>query len=720
MADPFELLSRGVQNWVYRQEWPSLRPVQAQSIPVILDGLEDIMIMAPTAGGKTEAAFLPVVSWIENSEPEGYGALTISPLKALINNQYDRLDLLCESAGTSITPWHGDVPRGIKNRSWKKPEGLLMITPESLEAMMVKRPLELKERIKNIGYVVIDEYHAFIGGVRGQQLLSLLARIEVMLNREIPRIALSATIGDPAQALVFLRPGKELPGRIVEPEGEKSELVLVVRHIEANAGKGENFGYLTALDLFRRIRGVNNLVFANSRRDVESLSDTLARLSETQGVPNEFLPHHGSLSADLRHEVEERLKEGRFPTTAIATSTLELGLDVGSVDSVAQIEAPSNVASLRQRLGRSGRRGSPSKLRIYVPGEGHEPDATVADQLELDLVQTIAVVTLMLEQWIEPPRSDLLHTSTMVQQVLSMIAYTGGVKVPMVHKVLVEKGPWRGMSNEDFLRVIRGMGKTELIGQEATGGLIIGREGERLLGTYDFYAAFKTPEEFRLQSNGRVLGQIPIDSVLMPGMLILFGGKRWEVVSIEYEPNIIELNHAAGGDPVKFGGEAAPVHSKVREMMRAIYNGYGEHWFLDDSGASALARSREVYQKRDLDQKPYIPVNGAVLLLIFADDRVRDTLAVSLAVMGLAPCAIGATLEIRCAERDLLATLVDLQELISSSAAEEIVSRLPAEPLGKFDEYLPEDIQRWGSAQARMDIPATIDYLNQLIEDLSE
>ncbi|MCH8533249.1 MAG: DEAD/DEAH box helicase [Saccharospirillum sp.] len=719
MADPFELLSTGVQYWVHRQEWPSLRPVQALSIPVILAGKEDVMIMAPTAGGKTEAAFLPVISWIEDNDPEGYGALTISPLKALINNQYDRLDLLCDSAGTKITPWHGDVAQSIKNRSWKKPNGLLMITPESLEAMMVKRPLELKARIQNIGYVVIDEYHAFIGGERGQQLLSLLARIEVMLGRSIPRIALSATIGDAELALTWLRPGKEMSGRIIAPGGEQSDLELGIFNIQPDPANSQSFDWLTARDIFKRLRGRNNLVFANARRTVESLTDQLGRMSEIQGVPNEFLPHHGSLSAELRHEVEDRLKEGRFPTTAIATSTLELGLDVGSVHSVAQIAAPANVASLRQRLGRSGRRGSPSKLRIYVEGEGHLPDSSSIDRLEMDLVQTVAIVNLMIEGWLEPPRADLLHTSTMVQQVLSMIAYTGGVYIPMVHKVLVDKGPWQGLAKEDFFRIIKGMGKADLIAQETTGELIVGPVGELLLSTYEFYAAFKTPEEFSLQNNGRTIGQIPIDNLVMPDMLILFAGKRWKIKSVEYEPNIIQLERASGGEPVKFKGDPAPVHRRIREMMKAIFNGHGELGFLDEAGYKSIERARELYSDLNLNERPWIGVKDGLLLLVFDDDRVRNTLCVGLILLGMKPFGSGATIEIGCQPSDLKGILEQLETIFIDSDLEDIIEKLPPEPLGKFDEYLPPDVQRWGSANARLDIPATLKFLRYITRSIA-
>lgn len=719
MAEPFDLLSPGVQYWVHRQDWPSLKPIQALSIPVILAGKEDVMIMAPTAGGKTEAAFLPVVSWIEENKPQGFGALTISPLKALINNQVERLDLMCESAGTRITPWHGDISQGIKNRSWKKPEGLLMITPESLEAMMVRRPLDLKERIKSIGYIVIDEYHAFIGGERGQQLMSLLARIEVMLGRSIPRIALSATIGHPEGALAFLRPGKELPGKILVPEGEQSELTIAVRHIQPIEANGESFASITAQDLFNRIRGKNNLVFANSRRNVETLSDMLARMSEIKGVPNEFLPHHGSLSAELRHEAEDRLKEGRFPTTAIATSTLELGLDVGTVDSVAQIEAPANVASLRQRLGRSGRRGSPSKLRIYVSGDGHNPSATHIDQLEMDLVQTVAVVSLMLEHWIEPPRTDLLHTSTMVQQVLSMIAFVGGISVPLVHKVLVEKGPWHGMRKDDFMNVIRAMGESGLIAQESTGELIVDEQGERLINAHDFYAAFKTPEEFRLQSNGRVIGQIPIDSVLIPGMLILFGGRRWQVVSIEYDPNIIELKKGAGGQPVNFGGEAAPVHSKIRERMLFIYAGHGHLEFVDSPGRLAIDRARDLFQDLNLADMPVLPTKNGALLLVFDDDRVRNTLVVGLVILEHMASGFGAAIEIDCHPEMVPTRLEDVATLFKETSLDEIVSLLPTEPFGKFDEHLPESVQRWVAAQARLDVPGTLGYIDRTLVSMT-
>jgi ATP-dependent Lhr-like helicase len=435
-ASNLERLDERIQRWVWQKGWTGLRDAQEEAIPVLLQAEQDVIIAAATASGKTEAAFLPILSKLLSSGEEMGVALYISPLKALINDQWGRLDQLCEELNIPVVPWHGDIAATRKRSFMKRPQGVLLITPESLEAQFVLRGHELKRYFGELQYVVVDELHAFIGSDRGKQLQSLMRRIECVIDRRVPRVGLSATLGDPTLAAMFLRPEGplatiiqsksaaqellvQLRGYLIEPVHEAD---VEVREPNPNAQeiKPEETADAKAYDsmadhLFKALHGSNNLLFPNSRNRVEYFSDLLRRRCEREGIPNEFWPHHGSLSREIREDTEAALKAGNRPATAICTTTLELGIDIGAVKSVAQIGPPPSVAALRQRLGRSGRRpGEPAVLRAYVVENSVTAESPISDRLRESLVQSAACIRLLLGNWFEPPREGGLHLSTFV------------------------------------------------------------------------------------------------------------------------------------------------------------------------------------------------------------------------------------------------------------------------------------------------------------------
>lgn len=715
-SSSFDQLSYGVQRWIYRQGWNALRAVQEKATPVILQGREDILITAPTAGGKTEAAFLPVVSWLENSGVEGgYGALCLSPLKALINDQYQRLLPLCESAGTAITPWHGDISSSVKKRSWKAPSGILMITPESLEAMFVTRSHELKERVNSLQYVIVDEFHAFIGRERGQQLISLLARLEELIGRPLCRIALSATIGDPSIALRCLRPDESRPGVHLDVSHEALQLQLALKTYILGKEADLPASIDMAKDLFQWLRGSSHLVFANSRRTVEEITDLLAKHCEAAGLPVEFFAHHGSLSRDARHFVEQRLKEGNKPTTAIATSTLELGIDIGDVTSVAQIGAPANVSSVRQRLGRSGRRdGHSAILRLLVTGHSQKKKPCPIDLLEIELFQTIAVIELMFERWIEPPDEHALHLSTLIQQLLSMIAFKGGVTAANAYQVLCRKGPWRQITSEFFGRVLRALGGNQVIAQLPSGELIVDSIGERLVSSHTFYTAFEVPEEYRLVANGKTLGTLPVTTPYIEGQMLLFSGRRWAVDSIDSTAKIMTLVRAKKGQAPTFGGEAAPVHRAIRQRMLELYKNEHTPRFCDDQTVTLMSDARRYFCDNNIANEPLVTDGNYGFWFVWEDDRVLDTLKVcatltSSAADRMGPCVIIDN------PRNIQDVALRLQEFLVSHSKEEICEKVDAQPLGKFDEFLGEELIKESFVAEKLDIDGAVAYLGFLL-----
>lgn len=710
----FERLSRGVQRWVYQKGWSNLRAVQEQAIVVILPAREDVLITAPTAGGKTEAAFLPAVSWLENEGPEyGYGVLCLSPLKALINDQFSRLELLCDSAGTQITPWHGDVPAVKKSTSWRSPKGILLITPESLEAMFVNRAAELKARVASLRYVIIDEFHAFIDRERGQQLLSQLSRLEDLIGRPVIRIGLSATIGDPAMALQFLRPDGSVSGVHLDAEHEKTALQLGISGYVPNLSGSPTVYEILARDLFKWLRGRNNLVFANSRNVVEVVTDALTDISEREAVPLEFFAHHGSLSREVRYHVEQRLKDATKPTTAIATSTLELGIDIGDVDTVVQIDAPSNVSSVRQRLGRSGRReGSVAKLRLPIIASSYGKDADPLDSMEINLFQAMAVTSLMLERWIEPPSGKSLHLSTLVQQILSMIANQGSITAAGAYKVLCRHGPWGNVSPDFFARVLRGLGSAKVIQQLGSGELVVGELGERIVSSHTFYTAFEVPDEFRLVAGGKAIGTIPVDNPIVIGQLLLFGGRRWKVVDVDLQARTISLVPGSSGKAPIFGGEAAPVHGMVKRRMLELYQSSDIPPYCDSSTHAMIERGRSYFSANGIGSHPFVKRGRFLYWFLWESDRVVMTLVVILVLSGFEAFRYGCCLVVdHKGEPDELVDLLK-DALQQDSLLDTLKATVVPVPLGKYDSLIGSpDVLSEAFISEKMDLSGAAELL---------
>ena len=599
MSSAFDKLARPVQKWIRQQGWRELRDIQTRSIRAICNSEADLIVAASTAGGKTEAAFLPLISQVLDAPEEGGGfdLLYIGPLKALITDQAERLEDICQEVELPVFPWHGDVSQSIKTRALKAPKGVLLITPESLEALFIRRGLEIPRLLGATRAVVIDELHTVLDSERGVQLRSLLTRLELAIKRPIRRVGLSATLGDMDLARSYLRPDNAEDVNLIEAEGGEAELQLQLRGYISGA-EDENTPSATdaiAAHLFQHLRGSDNLAFAGARQWVEIYADRLRELCERKHLPQEFYPHHASLSREHRDFVERRLKDNGKPTTAVCTSTLELGIDIGDVTCVAQIGAPFSVAALRQRLGRSGRReGQPAILRQYAVETRLASDSSYVDRLRLGLIRSIAMIELLLEGWCEPPKPQALHLSTLVHQILSVIAQRGGASASNLYNVLCREGPFRRVTTPIFTDVLRALGNPEtgLIEQTESGLLLLGPKGERLVEHYSFYAVFQTPEEFRLVADGRDLGTLPIDNILSPGMMLIFSGRRWLVREIHDREKVIIVKPAKAGVPPVFGGDPGDIHDKVIERMFEVLEGDAKPVYMDAISLDMLEEAR--------------------------------------------------------------------------------------------------------------------------------
>jgi ATP-dependent Lhr-like helicase len=712
-SDPTLRLHPGVLRWIHSKGWTGLRPAQAEAVEPVLDGNQDVIVSAPTAGGKTEAAFFPICSRLAQERdgagaPGGIEVLYLSPLKALINDQYDRLELLCADLNVPVHRWHGDVPASAKARIRRSPAGIVIITPESVEALFVTAGADIARILGGLRYVVVDELHAFLGTERGMQLQSLLHRAETAIGRRVPRIALSATLAEPDAAKDFLRPGGAGQVRYICPTGPMEIRMRVYGHRRRSpntAEPDEESSDVVAISeqIFRGTRGSDHLVFANSRGAVETYTDRLARLSEEHRVPNEFFAHHGNLSKEEREHVEARLK-GPMPTTAVCTSTLEMGVDIGSVDSVIQIGPPPGVAALRQRLGRSGRRGGKSVLMVHISEPELDANSTLLDELRPRLLQTVAMIELMGERYLEQPDPTHPHLSTLVQQVLSVIAQQGGASASALHTLLCRRGPFRAVPPKMFADLLRTMGDADLILQASDGLLLAGGRGDRMINHYSFYTAFHTPDEFRIVHGPRTLGTLPVDHPIQVNNLLLFGGRRWRVTDVNPDQRLIQVVPASGGRAIFDGGGGPPVADEVRRRMRDLYLSMHVPPWLDDEAVHMLGEGRAAFARHELDRTAILERGRETLILPWRGDKIMNTLAVLLQACEVAVEQDGVALVVEGRSAADLRGLCTNLAVESVPDARDVATGVPVKQLDKHDKFLDEDLLAHSYAARLLDV----------------
>lgn len=717
MDDEFNKLNPTIQKWIYKQGWEDLREIQKLSVDLILEGKTDLVISASTAAGKTEAAFLPALTAIENSD--GFGILYISPLKALINDQFRRLEPLCEMLDMSLTAWHGDANVAKKKQAENNPSGVLLITPESFESLLIRRPGWVFNAFAQTKYIIIDEYHAFLGYERGTQLQSLMHRLEHLLDRKdnIPRIALSATLGNMDAVLKSLRPNSDFPCHLIKSDQDKSSLNMIIKgYINSAKEDKKSSDREIAEELFNTLRGDSNLIFANSRQRTETFAALLKDLCEDNLVPNEFFPHHGSLSKEIRSDLESRLQKETIPTTAVCTMTLELGIDIGKVTSVAQVTAPHSVASLRQRIGRSGRRGNPAILRMFITENELIVNSSVVDKLRLELLQSIAMVKLLIiDKWYEPANLDLCHFSTLLHQILAIIAQWGGVRADQIWNLLCESGTFNNVKIEEFKNLLNYMGEKQLINQLSSGELVLDIKGERVVEHYTFYGVFKTPEEYRILTSGKTIGSVPIESFLVVKQHIVFSGKRWKVTEVNVDKKVIHVEPAKGGNPPKFCGDGMSVENLVRREMLKVYTEEDYQLdFLDDVAKGLFIEGLTLFKQLELKTKRVISHGKHVIILPWMGDKIVNTLVILLINEGYKVSNFAGVIELDNAnEQEIINSLIKFSTQTYTDT--ELAKLVDNKKIEKYDNLLPEDILNKEYAVKAFDIKGTKNWIKREI-----
>ena len=483
----FDQYSPFIREFIYSHGWEALSPVQVAAAEILFGSDTNLLLPSQTASGKTEAAFFPILSEFYEDMPESFGALYIAPLKSLINDQFGRISELCEEAGIPVYHWHGDVAASHKAKALREPRGILQITPESLEAMLMNRSSDLIRLFGDLRYIVIDEIHTLTGSDRGNQILCQLARLREKTGVSPRRIGLSATLGDMDRAAAWLGGGSGRDTSIPSIPPAKIRWRLGMEHfyiIEKNAGEitagtrsavGPETGEASAVNdvaliptppgnrreetlsldrgyeyIYDATKGKKCIVFSNSREETEYICATLREIAEYRGEPDVFLIHHGFLSASIREEAELKMKDDDIQAVACATVTMELGIDIGRLERIIQQGSPNSVSSFLQRLGRSGRRGNPPEMMMVFREENPLPNTPLPQLIPWELLKAIAIVQLYIEErFIEPPLMKKCPYSLLFQQTLSVVASSGALKTKDLAQKILALPPYRYIEEDD-------------------------------------------------------------------------------------------------------------------------------------------------------------------------------------------------------------------------------------------------------------------------------
>ena len=751
-AAAYSLLHPGVQKAIFRRGWKELHAIQTQAINALIGGDGHLLICAHTAGGKTEAAFLPIISRLAENPRPSVQALYVGPLVALINDQFERLETLCGDVEVPVHRWHGAASATEKRKLRDSPGGILLITPESLESNFINYGVHVRRIYAELDFIVIDELHSFLSNVRGVHLRSLLARLSAATGRKPRIVGLSATIGDPRGARAFIAPDAPETVSIIEGKGDQAVKFGIKAYLRAEEIAGDEIrrwhpsdaldaaGSLTshqaqqarplggfpardegvdattndelddiAADILHTCAEHTNLVFGNAKQGLEILADRLHTRVKALHLPYDpFHVHHGSLSKDVREETEAILKS-RKPATVLCSSTLEMGIDIGSVRRVAQLDPPWSVASMRQRLGRSGRReGEPAVMRIYSRDESPHSASTITDLLFPNLLRSVALALLMFSKWLEPHDGDRLNLSTLVHQILSCLRETGGMTADALFAVLVKDGAFRNVGETMFRRVLRSVASQELIEQMPSGELILAPKGERITSERDFYAAFAVSEEFIVRHDGREIGKLQSSLVPPVGENLILGGRRWRVDDIMPLAKTVYVSPAKGGKPPVFRGTGGEIHTRIVEMMHAVLADIDEPPFLDSPAQTLLKAARETAARAGVTSPGYIVRADSVQWFPRLGTRGLVTLELHARCDGLA--VEKDVLSITYKKTDMARWRAHLTTIAQGHrTALNLAQRLGMKTFEKFDETLAEDLLDEANAHDRIDLTGACD-----------
>jgi len=609
----YQLLSEPIRRFIRDKGWESLRPIQNAAITKIMSTEDNYILVSRTASGKTEAAFLPILSKV-NFMDKGVQVMYISPLIALINDQFARVEELCKYLDVKVIKWHGEANRTLKEKLVKDPSGIILITPESLEAMFVNRPYQVKALFSDLRYVVIDEIHSFIGTDRGVQLQSILSRLQHINSSRFSIVGLSATMSEVNKFLEVKSFTGDVDHTKILIDRTPKDINAVFRFFKA---EGEEIPLELMKDLYSETKDSKVLIFPNSRGRAEEVAVKLKKISDrVRGHPNYF-SHHSSVDRQVREYVEYFAKNNKQQYFCIScTSTLELGIDIGSVDQVVQIDSTHSIASLIQRVGRSGRKDDQqSNLFLYATDRW-------------SLLQSIACWLLYREGFIEPPQVTEKPFDILLHQALSITKGHSGLPISELIDQLDKNSTFKTIERREIKEIIDHLIEIDLL-ERLRQEVIIGVEGEKLVNSRNFYSMFHSEDNFKVVHAGNNIGEVPYSPQLVENENILLAARIWKIKYVDQEAKRVEVIPAHDGKkPIFFGG-AGSIHPKVREKMFEILFSAEVYNFLDQPSIIEINTLRREFSFFDISdqtcQRP-LQVSGKKLeLYTFTGSQINRT-----------------------------------------------------------------------------------------------
>lgn len=743
MSSIFERYAPFIQDYIYRNEWESLRGIQIAAGEAVFNTDDNILLCASTASGKTEAAFFPILTLLEEEPPASVGALYIGPLKALINDQFLRLNELCDEAGIPVWHWHGDVAQSHKEKLLKNPSGILQITPESLEALLMHKHSFVPKLFGDLRFIVIDEIHSLLRGDRGGQTLCLIERLSRLAGVNPRRIGLSATVGDPEETGKLLSYGTGRRTVIPKTADGGIKWRLSMEHFFTTPGavqaQDDNPDALKALDektdtaprnsdpafgyIFEHTRGKKCLVFVNSREECEAVTTTLRGYSEAKREPDRFLIHHGNLSASFRETAEALMKDDSQSLTTVTTATLELGIDIGRLERAFQVDAPFTVSSFLQRMGRTGRRGLPPEMWFVMREELPEARQLLPETVPWTLLQGIALVQLYIEErWVEPQNTDRLPYSLLYHQTMSTLASSGELSPAQLASKVLTLEPFAKITQDDYRLMLKHMIETDRIECTEKNGLIVGLAGERQINSFKFYAVFKENEEYTVRSASEELG-----TIVMPppvGEKIAIAGHVWIVEEVDRKRHLVYCEKVRGKVPAYFGQCPGDINTKVLERMRQVLREDKSYPYLMKNASGRLSEARQAARLSGITEKSLINLGGNMWCLFpwlgtYAFLALERFLKLKCAKkLGLTALDTARPyfmmFKMTAGEKDFWDVLAD--EAQNPLDPMELVYKGEVPLFEKYDEFLPAELVRKGFAYGVLDIKGMKNRIKSLTE----
>lgn len=754
-----------IQEYIYSHGWESLRDVQIEAAKCIFDTNHNLLLTSSTASGKTEAAFFPILAQFAQDMPQSVGVLYIAPLKALINDQFARMEEVLTESGVRVVHWHGDVAASHKKKLLEKPSGILQITPESLESMLINRSNDMIRLFHDLRYIVLDEMHTLTGTDRGNQILCQLSRLSRLIGHTPRRIGLSATIGDPEKAAAWLSAGMQtetdiplfpqhkirwrlgmehfyiqnlkndqIPQTEAQKNNERLDITPILtdgeqKNVQQEKENGEatpvaviDAGYEYMYDC---VRDRKALVFSNSREETEYVTATLRQIAKNRGEPDIFLIHHGNLSASIREEAELKMKDEDTHAVTCATVTMELGIDIGRLELILQNDAPNSVSSFLQRLGRSGRRGQPPAMMMVFREEDPLPNTPLPQLIPWGLLRAIAIVQLYIEErFIEPPYTKKYPFSLLFHQTLSILSASGELTPRQLADRVLHLPPFLHIDKEDYRTLILSMIQNDFLEFTEEKGLIIGLAGERLLKSFKFYAVFKDSEDYTVRAGSDEIGTVTTPPPV--GDRFALAGRVWEVEELDIARKLIYVKPIAGKMEVSWPGDYGEINTRILQRMRQVLAEDTVYPYLKDNARHRLEVARHLARNTGMLEHSLVHLGGySYCLFPWLGTRSFRTLRKYIASHGAKEKISGMEFEGCCfitfkMERGSGADLVaDLYEQINARGirCEELIGPTENPVFEKYDDFIPGDLLRKAYAADKMCAPEAEAVIRRLYEE---